>query len=80
MARREKIGRLFKKTIELSEAMHPGKRRGKAKKEWAEKFIVKELNKRINLPLLDEKQEAAVIGWAVDLVVDIVLDKAEING
>jgi hypothetical protein len=80
MARREKIGRLFKKTVELSEVMHPGRRRGKAKKEWAVKFITKELNKRIDLPLLNEEQEAAVISWAVDLVVDLVAEKAGIDG
>ena len=80
MAKREKVGKLFKKTIELSEVMHPGRRRGKAKKAWVVKFITKELNKKIDLPLLNEAQEAAVISWAVDLVVDLVADKAGIDG
>jgi|TARA_B100000085_G_C18479109_1_gene486481 hypothetical protein len=80
MAKRERVGRLFKKTVELSEVMHPGRRKGKAKKKWAVEFITKELNKRLDLPLLNEEQEAAVIGWAVDIVVDLVSDKVGLDG
>lgn len=45
---------------------------GEEKREW----VVALLNQKINMPVLDEKQEAAVIGLMVDIICDLVLSPA----
>ena len=45
---------------------------GEEKREW----VVALLNQKINMPILDEKQEAAVLGLMVDIICELVLAPA----
>ena len=57
----------------MAEDLFPGAKQGKAKRAW----VIDLINDKVNLPILNEKQEEVVIGLLVDLVCDFVLKKAE---
>jgi len=61
------LSRLIKTMVQTSELLHPGEKRGLEKRDW----VVNLLNQRVvNLPFLNEDQEAILIGALVDLTVD----------
>jgi hypothetical protein len=61
----------MKKAIVLAEDIFPGPKMGKKKREWVVTFI----NEHVNMPLLNERQEARVIGFAVDILCEIIFDR-----
>ena len=52
----------------MAEAVFPEPGRGKDKRQW----VVDLVNDKINLPLLNERQEEVLIGALVDLAVQFV--------
>jgi len=62
--------KIMKKAIVLAEDIFPGPKMGKKKREWVVTFI----NEHVNMPLLNERQEARVIGFAVDILCEIIFD------
>jgi len=69
--KRRKINRanVIKHAVFMAEDLFPGAKQGKAKRA----FVIDLINDKVNLPILNEKQEEVV----VDLVCDFVLKKAE---
>lgn len=61
-------GKILKQAIILAEDLFPEPRSGKKKKA----FVVQFINEHVNFPILNERQEAKVIGFAVDMVCDLL--------
>tara|TARA_Y100001937_G_scaffold80135_1_gene108585 strand:+ start:15338 stop:15562 length:225 start_codon:yes stop_codon:yes gene_type:complete len=66
-------GKILQQAIIMAEGLFPEPGSGKKKKEWVVKFI----NEHVNLPLLNERQEARIIGFAVDMLCDLMFEKAQ---
>jgi len=66
-------GKILQQAIIMAEDLFPGPKKGKKKKAWVVKFI----NEHINLPLLNERQEEKIIGFAVDMLCDLMFQKAQ---
>ena len=75
MRKRKKINRadVIKHAVLMAEDLFPSPKSGKAKRE----FVIDLINDKVNLPILNEKQEAVVIGLMVDLVCDFVFKRAD---
>jgi len=63
-----KYGKLLKQAILMAEEMFPEPKSGKRKKKWVINFI----NEHVNLPILNERQEERLIGFAVDALCDLI--------
>tara|TARA_Y100001938_G_scaffold150946_1_gene244586 strand:- start:27013 stop:27222 length:210 start_codon:yes stop_codon:yes gene_type:complete len=63
-----KYGKLLKQAILMAEEMFPEPKSGKRKKKWVINFI----NEHVNLPILNERQEERLIGFAVDALCDLL--------
>ena len=59
---------VLKHAVLMAEAVFPEPGRGKDKRQ----FVVELINDKINLPLLNERQEEVLIGALVDLAVQFV--------
>jgi hypothetical protein len=72
---KKKINRanVIKHAVLMAEDLFPGPKSGKAKRE----FVIDLINSKVNLPILNERQEEVVIGLLVDLVCDFVFKKAD---
>ncbi len=57
----------------MAEDLFPEPKSGKKKRKWVVQFI----NEHVNLPLLNERQEEKLIGFAVDIVCELVFDKLD---
>tara|TARA_R100001443_G_scaffold18245_1_gene29095 strand:- start:12629 stop:12802 length:174 start_codon:yes stop_codon:yes gene_type:complete len=57
----------------MAEDLFPGPKTGKAKRE----FVIDLINSKVNIPVLNERQEEVVIGLLVDLVHDLLFKKAD---
>jgi hypothetical protein len=73
--RKRKINRamVIKHAVLMAEDLFPAPKSGKAKRA----FVIDLINEKVNLPILNERQEEVVIGLLVDLVCDFVIKKAE---
>ena len=65
-----KYGKILKLAILLAEDLFPEPKSGKKKRKWVVQFI----NEHVNVPILNERQEAKAIGFAVDVVCDLIED------
>ena len=63
-------GEIIRQAILMAENLVPEKGSGAKKRKWVVDFI----NDNVNLPLLNERQEERVIGFAVDIVCELVFD------
>ena len=63
-------GQVIKQAIMMAEQLFPEPKSGKKKRDWVVAFI----NDHVNLPLLNERQEERMIGFAVDVAVDLLQD------
>lgn len=61
-------GKILKQAILMAEDLFPEPKSGKKKRKWVVQFI----NEHVNVPLLNERQEAKAIGFAVDVVCDLL--------
>ena len=61
-------GDIMRQAIIMAEGLYPEPKSGKKKQKWVVTFI----NEPVNIPLLNERQEAKVIAFAVDLFCDLV--------
>ena len=68
-----KRGKILKQAIHMAEELFPEPKSGKKKRKWVVNFI----NEHVNLPLLNERQEERIIGFAVDIVCELLFDKAK---
>ncbi len=57
----------------MAEGLFPEPGSGKKKKKWVVKFI----NEHVNLPLLNERQEERIIEFSVDILCDLIFEKAQ---
>tara|TARA_R100000655_G_scaffold11918_4_gene27921 strand:- start:1800 stop:2027 length:228 start_codon:yes stop_codon:yes gene_type:complete len=75
MRRKKKInrGNVIKHAVLMAEDLFPGPKTGKAKRE----FVIDLINSKVNIPVLNERQEEVVIGLLVDLVHDLLFKKAD---
>jgi len=64
-------GDIMRQAIIMAEGLFPAPKSGKAKRAWVVTFI----NEHVNLPILNERQEARLIGFAVDMFCDLVFPK-----
>ncbi|HIA03803.1 MAG TPA: hypothetical protein EYN66_18180 [Myxococcales bacterium] len=64
-------GKILKQAILMAEDLFPEPQSGKKKRKWVVDFI----NEHINVPVLNERQEAKVIGFAVDIVCDLLVSQ-----
>ena len=65
-----KYGKILKQAILMAEDLFPAPKTGKKKRKWVVQFI----NEHVNVPILNERQEAKAIGFAVDVVCDLIED------
>lgn len=63
-------GEIIRQAILMAENLFPEQGSGAKKRKWVVDFI----NDNVNLPLLNERQEERVIGFAVDIVCELVFD------
>ncbi len=63
-------GRLYMHAIMMAEELFPEPKSGKKKRAW----VVDLINDKINIPLLNERQEKRLIGLLVDVLVDLWRD------
>ena len=63
-------GKILKQAIQMAEELFPEPKSGKKKRKWVVQFI----NSHVNVPLLNERQEERMIGFAVDVVCDLLFD------
>jgi len=61
-------GKILKQAILMAEDLFPEPKSGKKKRKWVVDFI----NEHVNVPILNERQEAKAIGFAVDVVCDLL--------
>ena len=66
-------GKVLQQAIVMAEGLFPEPGSGKKKKKWVVEFI----NEHVNLPLLNERQEERIIGFAVDVLCDLMFEKAQ---
>jgi hypothetical protein len=66
-------GKILQQAIIMAEDLFPGPKMGKKKKAWVVTFI----NEHVNLPLLNERQEERIIGFAVDMLCDLMFQKVQ---
>jgi hypothetical protein len=52
----------------MAEDLFPKPKSGKKKRDWVVKFV----NEHVNMPILNERQEEKIIGFAVDIVCDLI--------
>lgn len=64
----KKLGVLIATACREAEKLFPETKSGDQKKEW----VVDLLNKKVDIPLMTEKQEAALLGLLVDVVCDVI--------
>jgi len=69
--RKQRRTAIIKKAIMIAEDLFPEPKSGQQKKEWVIKF----LNDHIDIPLIGEKAEERIIGFAIDVVCDILFQK-----
>jgi hypothetical protein len=60
------LSRTIQQLVRTAELLHPGEKTGEEKRAW----VVSLLNKRVDIPFLNEDQESIIIGALVDLAVD----------
>jgi hypothetical protein len=65
-----KRGEIIRQAVVMAENLFPEQGSGAKKRKWVVDFI----NDNVNLPLLNERQEERVIGFAVDIVCELVFD------
>jgi len=70
--RRRKIGRLAVRAVEMAEELFPEPGAGAKKRKWVVEF----LNDKINIPGIGEGMEERMLALLVDVVVDLVINKA----
>lgn len=68
-----KRGKLIKQAILMAEELFPEKGKGAEKKAW----VVDLINSKVNIPVLNERQEERVISFAVDMICELVFDAAK---
>jgi|TARA_R110000744_G_scaffold127997_1_gene234988 hypothetical protein len=68
MARKINRGKVLKQAILMAEDLFPEPKSGKKKRAWCVEFI----NSHVNVPLLNERQEAKAIGFAIDMICDLL--------
>ena len=68
-----KRGKLIKQAILMAEELFPEKGKGAEKKAW----VVDLINSKVNIPVLNERQEERVIAFAVDMICELVFDAAK---
>jgi hypothetical protein len=75
MPPKRKINRaaIMKNAILIAEDLFPEPKSGAKKR----KFVIEFLNSHVNLPLLNERQEERLIGFAVDILCDFIFDKLD---
>jgi|TARA_R100000808_G_scaffold5066_1_gene15725 hypothetical protein len=66
-------GKILQQAIIMAEDLFPGPKKGKEKRAWVIKFI----NEHVNFPILNERQEAKIIGFAVDVLCDLMFQKVQ---
>ena len=66
-------GKILRQAIHMAEELFPGPKMGKKKRKWVVDFI----NDHVNVPILNERQEERMIGFAVDVVCDLLFDKVQ---
>jgi hypothetical protein len=66
-------GKILQQAILMAEDLFPEPGSGKEKRKWVVTFI----NEHVNFPILNERQEERVIGFAVDLLCDLMFQKVQ---
>ena len=66
-------GKILQQAIIMAEDIFPGPKKGKKKRAWVIKFI----NEHVNIPILNERQEERIIGFAVDMLCDLMFSKVQ---
>ncbi|MCW4027146.1 MAG: hypothetical protein NWE76_06655 [Candidatus Bathyarchaeota archaeon] len=66
-------GKILQQAILMAEDLFPEPGSGKKKRKWVVTFI----NEHVNFPILNERQEERVIGFAVDLLCDLMFQKVQ---
>ena len=69
-----KLGLLIAEACKLAEQLLPDED-GETKRKW----VVGILNKKLDIPLLNEKQEEAVLGIIIDVTCDLVFSRPSKN-
>ncbi len=67
----KKIGSVIKNAVLLAEDLFPDSGSGETKKA----FVIDLINDRVDIPVLTEGQEEAIIGVLIDVICTLVLDK-----
>ena len=68
---REKLGDVIAQAVMMAEVLFPEPKSGASKKEWVGDFV----NDKINLPLLNERQEEKLLEIIIDVVCGFVFRK-----
>tara|TARA_Y100001973_G_scaffold106751_2_gene187193 strand:+ start:6555 stop:6785 length:231 start_codon:yes stop_codon:yes gene_type:complete len=68
---REKLGDVIAQAVMMAEVLFPEPKSGASKKEWVVDFV----NDKINLPLLNERQEEKLLEIIIDVVCGFVFRK-----
>ena len=66
-------GKILQQAILMAEDLFPEPGSGKKKRKWVVTFI----NEHVNFPILNERQEERVIGFAVDVLCDLMFQKVQ---
>jgi len=61
-------GKILKQAVLMAEDLFPHPKSGKKKRDWVVQFV----NTHINIPILNERQEERLIGFAVDMLCDVI--------
>ena len=61
-------GEIMHQAIIMAEGLFPKSGSGKEKRKWVVTFI----NEHVNFPILNERQEAKLIGFGVDMICDLI--------
>lgn len=78
MAKKNRFLRNLRRVTEplvIAAEMLFGEGNGESKKQW----VIASLNDRFDFPLLNERQEAWVIGLVIDLMVDILNEQGKLE-
>lgn len=67
------LRRVVEPLVVASEMLY-GPGNGSRKRDW----VIESLNEKFDFPLLSEKQEAAVIGLIIDIIVDILNESGKL--
>tara|TARA_R110000824_G_scaffold81692_7_gene205241 strand:- start:2486 stop:2707 length:222 start_codon:yes stop_codon:yes gene_type:complete len=65
----KKVGNIVKNAIMLAEDLFPDKGSGSTKKA----FVINLINDRVDIPILNEGQEEAIISILIDVICTLVL-------